>query len=150
MKTQRKNPRMRTWLASVLACGCLLVTGCGGSIVEVRVILELELTVTSRSGVPVADLEVLLQDHGAPTKFWKRRRLPVCKTDKRGLCHEVVKFGYGESSWPWERAQTPRELIRRFEIFAGHNGQLVSLGFLPIEDARQAQGEAKVVYRARL
>jgi hypothetical protein len=139
----------RIWLA-ILTCGSFVITGCGASIVEVRIVLELELGVTSPAGEPRADLEILLQDHGMPTKLWKPRRLPICTTDKQGLCHKVVSYGYGRSYWPWERARNSPELLRQFEIFAKHKGRLVSLGFLPIEDRRQVQGGSKVIFSARL
>ena len=129
------------------------LSGCGGTIGEVRITIDLEMEVASASTHrPIPGLEILLYDLRRVRGLSKaQQQRYVCTTDARGACRAVVKYGYCESRWPWDRFTRPSPgLGQQFEVLTHSGEQLVSLGFLPIKDASEVQGRRKVVYRARL
>jgi len=130
----------------------VLVSGCKPSIVELRVVIDLHITVGSTTGEPLANVPIFLEDHRA------RRHVPravapirVCTTGRDGACSALISYGYSEPHWPWSRTKRFQDkMARQFELITERDGEFLSLGFLPIASPEQVQGQRKVIYHAQL
>lgn len=112
------------------------------------VALDLEITVLSGEGAPVAGAAVWLQDHGLPAGTDPvKRRHQVCTTNTDGKCAGVVEYTYSVRRWPWEKTGEGRTAADRFELSVQRGDQSEFLGFLPPLTSAQLHGAEPVSYK---
>lgn len=144
---------MKTKLVPALAALALLfasVTTCS-DLGHAVVALDLEVTVVSETGVPIAGTTIWLEDHGLPPGTSRSKaRHKVCTTGEDGKCRGQAKYSYSVRHWPWDKHTSPKTSATRFELLAEGSSGLEPLGFLPPMASDMLHGAESVAFQGTL
>lgn len=111
------------------------------------VALELQVTAISADGMPVANAEVLLEDHHLPPRNdLGKRNHHLCTTDRSGKCAGKVEYTYAVRRRPWQKVRSGPIPGDRFELLIQRRNRVDSLGFLPPLRSDQLHGATPVTF----